>query len=98
MALQEQDLYLIVLYPDRLGVKPRFLHKWRTEGTLAQEIISLCEQRVGGDETREEWHGWFLDNHHSVLDGNMDAYRVTIKNDWQAMLQTGWRYSGRTDV
>lgn len=96
-VLNLTQVYFTALHPDRFAVKTRTLHKWMTDGTLVHEIISLFENRWGSD-TLPEWCGWFLDNHHWILDGNLEASRSVMQEQCQNTIQAGWWYSGVTDT
>lgn len=86
------QVYIAVLGPNQLAVKPRTLHKWMTEGRIAQEIISLLESQTD-PEARPEWYEWLLVNHHWVLDGNMEASKIITDNLNNQVTRKGWWYS-----
>ncbi|KXN91280.1 hypothetical protein AN958_01491 [Leucoagaricus sp. SymC.cos] len=72
-------LYIGLLDPDRLGVKPLTLHRWRLEGTLVENIKREFERIPKA--SRGGYYPWFLQNQY-LLDGTQ------TKQEWQEQFQS----------
>ncbi|KDQ50000.1 hypothetical protein JAAARDRAFT_165152 [Jaapia argillacea MUCL 33604] len=79
-------LYIGLMDPNRLGVKAKTVHKWRLNGTLAQEIIAAYNTLPA--HSRGGYFPWFLQNRY-VLDNSLPQPR-----DPEDQFLQAWRFVG----
>lgn len=75
---------------ERLEVKPRTVHKWRTSGKLVEKIQAAFETLPPG--SRGGYYPWFMENLW-VLDG-FEGVSSDAEKGVEDMIQGGWIYAG----
>ncbi|KAI0769521.1 hypothetical protein BC629DRAFT_789006 [Irpex lacteus] len=56
------DLYVELI--QSIGIKPAWLHTWRTKGTLVDEIKATYERLPPERRVQSPSYGWFLEHYH----------------------------------
>jgi hypothetical protein len=90
-------LYIGLLDPHRLGVKPYTLHKWRVRGTLVENIKKEFEKIP--EASRGGYYPWFLQNQ-DVISGKLtpEQREKKLEMEVEESIRRAWGFIGRPSV
>ncbi|KAF9444124.1 hypothetical protein P691DRAFT_778468 [Macrolepiota fuliginosa MF-IS2] len=87
-------LYIGLLSPSYLGVKPYTLHKWRLKDTLVENIKREFESIP--EAARGAYFPWFLQNEHVVSGARAEEAQRKFKSEADEWSRRAWCFIGRS--